>query len=226
MSDASNVPPTPPYGADPKAAAKAAKAYAKAQRKWFQKKRWWAAIALVAIIAIAASSNSGGSGPTVVSDGSKTPSGAATGAAKPGTKGNPVKVGTTVELEGTRYTVKKVTTAKTLGANAFSSGTKANGTFVVVTLTIENMKSETKTFLANAAKVIAGNGSSYDTDDSGTTAAIMGDAKPLILEDMQPQLPKTGILVFDVPPTALKGSVLQVSDLFGNGSAYIALGLK
>jgi hypothetical protein len=48
----------------------------------------------------------------------------------------------------------------------------------------------------------------------------------LVFEDMQPDLPKTGVLVFDVPPARAKGSVLQVSDLFGNGSAYIDLGLK
>jgi len=44
---------------NPKAAAKAAKAYAKASRSWYQKKRWWAAIAL-AIIVIAAAAGGGG----------------------------------------------------------------------------------------------------------------------------------------------------------------------
>jgi colicin import membrane protein len=43
---------------NPKAAAKAAKAYAKASRSWYQKKRYWAGIALVVIIG--ASSASGG----------------------------------------------------------------------------------------------------------------------------------------------------------------------
>lgn len=43
---------------------------------------------------------------------------------------------------------------------------------------------------------------------------------------MQPDLPKTGVLVFDIPPARAKGAVLEVSDLFGNGSAYINLGLR
>ena len=47
---------------NPKAAAKAAKAYAKASRSWYQKKRWWAAIAL-AIIVIAAAASGGGAEP-------------------------------------------------------------------------------------------------------------------------------------------------------------------
>lgn len=50
------------YPADPKAAAAAAKAYAKAQRPWYKKKRWIALMAFVAIIVIATISSSGGSG--------------------------------------------------------------------------------------------------------------------------------------------------------------------
>lgn len=226
MNDAGNTempPPTAPYGGDPKAA----KAYVKASRKWYQKKRWWAAIVLVIIVAASAAGKSGGSGPSVVSDGAKeTPSSKSSDVSKPGTKENPVKIGTTVELAGTRYTVRKVTTAKTLGDVQFGTGAKANGRFVEVTLTIENMKNETKTFLESAAKVKGGNGASYDTDSNGTMAAITGNAQPLMLADMQPQLPKTGVLVFDLPVAALKGAVLEVSDLFGDGSAYIALGLK
>lgn len=56
--------PTPPHGFDPnmnpKAAAKAAKAYAKATRPWFKKKRWWLVGAIVLIIIIAAVSSGGG----------------------------------------------------------------------------------------------------------------------------------------------------------------------
>jgi hypothetical protein len=45
---------------NPKADAKAAKAYAKATRPWFKKKRWWLAGAV--IVAIGASATSGGGG--------------------------------------------------------------------------------------------------------------------------------------------------------------------
>lgn len=43
---------------DPKASAKAAKAYAKATRPWFKKKRWWLAAAI--IVMVGASTTSGG----------------------------------------------------------------------------------------------------------------------------------------------------------------------
>lgn len=216
--------PTPGFEppANPKAAAKAAKAYAKASRKWYQKKRWWALAVVVVIIVIIAASNGGGSdGPKKVDSAGSTAKGGSSksGGGSAGTKDNPIKVGETVELAGTRYTVKKVSTASKVGGEF---GTKADGVFVVVTLTIENMKNETKTFSDSAAKLIAADGTQYSTDDDGS---IYAD-KPLILEDMQPQLPKTGVLVFDVPPAKAAGATLKVSDLFGEGDAYVNLGLK
>lgn len=49
-----------PYGDDPKANAKAAKAYAKASRPWYKKKRLMLPVALVVVIFIAIASNGGG----------------------------------------------------------------------------------------------------------------------------------------------------------------------
>jgi len=212
-------------GMNPKAAAKAAKAYAKASRPWFKKKRWWVLAAVVVIVVIIAASTSGGDGPKKVADNGSSKStskaagkdGAKGGA--DGTKAKPIKIGETVELAGTRYTVKKATTASSIGGDY---GTKADGKFVVVTLTIENMKDETKTFSESAARLVTRDGKEYATDDDGS---IYSD-KPLILEDMQPDLPKTGALVFDVPPAKVAGAKLKVSDLFGEGDAYVDLGLK
>jgi hypothetical protein len=52
----------PQPGMDPKAQAKAAKAYAKASRPWFKKKRWWLLGVVILIIIIVAASSGGGSG--------------------------------------------------------------------------------------------------------------------------------------------------------------------
>lgn len=60
MTEQQTLPPAYQPGTDPKAAAKAAKAYAKATRPWYKKKRWIGAIALAAIVGISAA-NSGGS---------------------------------------------------------------------------------------------------------------------------------------------------------------------
>jgi hypothetical protein len=53
-------PPTSPYGDNPKAHAKAAKAYAKASRPWYKKKRFLIPLALVVLIIIIAATSSGG----------------------------------------------------------------------------------------------------------------------------------------------------------------------
>lgn len=227
---------TPPNSVDPatnpKAAAKAAKAYAKASRPWFKKKRFLLPGALVVIIGITvASSSDDDSGPQVVDDAAANSDGDSgqseqkdSGPADPGTKGNPVEVGSTVDLEGTRYTVDSVDTANQVGENEFLTE-DADGTFVMVTLTIENTKDETKTFSDSAANVVGANDKSYQTDNDGTFALMGDDEEPLWLTDMQPDLPKTGRLVYDVPGAALDGAMLEVSDLFGGGEAYIDLGV-
>lgn len=62
---------TPSYGDNPKAHAKAAKAYAKAQRPWYKKKRFIIPIILVVlVIAISASSGGGDDGETASNSGS------------------------------------------------------------------------------------------------------------------------------------------------------------
>ena len=143
---------------------------------------------------------------------------------KAGSKSDPLKIGETVKLQGTQYTVKSAKTAPEVGSEFFKE--TANGIYVVVELTIENTKDETKTFSDEAAKFIGGNKKSYSTDSDGTFAAIGDDGEALIFEDMQPDVSMTGILVYDVPKDATAGSLLEVSDLFGRGEAYIDLGLK
>lgn len=225
------TPPSAPY--NPKADHKAAKAYAKATRPWYKKKRWIIAIVLlIIIIAAAAGSGGGGSdGPEKVSGESSTSGGSDTKDSgnkesddnKAGSKSNPIKVGETVKLKGTQYTVESAETKADVGGEFANE--KANGVYVIVTLTIENKKDETKTFSDSAAKFVATNDKKYSTDQDGTFAAIGDGGETLIFEDMQPDLPKTGLLVFDVPKDLAKGGILEVGDLFGGGEAYIDLGL-
>ena len=59
MSDLLTPQSGPASTSNPKAEAKAAKAYAKASRKWYQKKRWW--LVAVVFVIVAASAASGGS---------------------------------------------------------------------------------------------------------------------------------------------------------------------
>ena len=215
------VPPAEqPHNA--RAEAKALKAYAKATRPWYKKKRWIGAIIILVIIVLVSLGSGGGDDPKKVDSSGNTVDTKKDD--KVGTKSNPVAVGETIELEGTRYTVKSAKTASTVGGEFFEE--KAGGVYVIVELTIENTKDETKTFLSEAAKFIGGNDKKYSTDDDGTVAAIGEDGEPLMFEDMQPDVPKTGVLVYDVPKAAVAGGMLRVSDLYGRGDAYIKLALK
>lgn len=207
--------PTPGYqpGQDmnPKAAARAAKAYAKATRPWYKKKRFIIPIALVALIVLFSALSGGG-------DDAKSEGEAAKDEVKT------FQIGETVSLAGTEYTVTKAKTAATVGSEYAEEN--ADGIFIVVNLTIENKKDETKTFDSSNAKVIAGNGKSYSTDDDGSLAVAIDGEESLIFADMQPDVPKKGTLVFDVPKDAVKGSKLVVSDFWGDGEAAIDLRLK
>ena len=200
-----------------KAQAKAAKAYAKAQRPFYKKKRFIVPAALVAVVAVSVGASGGGDdGASLVKDKSSSSS---SSAGQKGSTDKTFKVGQTVELEGTQYTVTGVKTASNIGGQF---GEKADGIFVVVELTIENKKDETKTFLESAATYLASDGTKYEASDA---SIYLGD-DALILREMQPDLPTKGKLVFDVPPTKVAGGVLELSDLFGAGEADIALGLK
>ncbi|MFD4326080.1 DUF4352 domain-containing protein [Nocardioides sp. NPDC058538] len=139
--------------------------------------------------------------------------------AKQGSAKRPFKIGQTAKLEGTAYTVTGASTQDSVGGEF---GEQADGVFVVVDLTIENTKDETKTFMDTAAVFIAKDGTKYEGSDA---AIYLGD-ESLVLRDMQPDLATKGKLVFDVPPAKAAGGVLQVSDLFGRGETHFALGLK
>lgn len=66
------TPPPAPFGDDPRATAAAAKAYAKAQRPWYRKKRFLLPLAFVVVIAIAMAAGGGDDGDGDVATGSST----------------------------------------------------------------------------------------------------------------------------------------------------------
>jgi hypothetical protein len=214
-----------------RADAKAEKAYAKASRPWYKKKRWITLIvfvALIGIVSVTGGSDTSGpeqvSGSTSVSDDTSASDDSGTADKdKAGSKSNPIQIGETVKLEGTQYTVKSAKRTSTVGGQFFQE--KANGVFVVVKLKVENKKDETKTFLDESTKFISTNDKKYSTDSDGTIASAGEGDESFILMDMQPDVAETGILVYDVPNGKAKGGLLEVRDLFGGGEAYIDLGL-
>jgi uncharacterized protein DUF4352 len=138
-----------------------------------------------------------------------------------GTKESTVaNVGDNVSLKGTSYKVTKVSTAKAVGGQF--TRVKADGTFVIVQLTLKNEKDEPRTILEDAVRLIGGNGSEYTVDTD--TLGVFENAL-VILETIQPGLAKKVVAVYDVPPGAVSGSKLQVKDLFSDSKGEINLGL-
>jgi hypothetical protein len=210
--------PEPPRNhKDAKAAAKAAKAYAKAQRPWYKKKRFIFSLGAALLIVVAVAT-SGGESATGDSAGSGNTS-SSSASAKTGGKSS--KVGQAVTNAGTTYKVTSVDTTKTLGdPNVF--GTQADGVFVVVTLELTNNKDETKTFLDNSSNIVTSDGRSYEPSSDGVMA--FGDDS-LMLRDIQPDLPTSGKIAFELPPSKVSGSTLVIEDLFGSGEIKVDLGL-
>ncbi|MDA0158716.1 DUF4352 domain-containing protein [Solirubrobacter ginsenosidimutans] len=207
---------------NPKAEAKAAKAYAKAVRPWYKKKRVLIPAGLVALamVGAATSSQSPESGSTT------TTAVADTKAAKSDKKAgkseeNVAKVGQTVTNAGTTYRVTTAKTTKRIG-DPDLLGARADGVFVVVSLELTNTKDETKTFMDSNAKLKTSDGKEYETSDKAVMA--FGDDS-LMLKDIQPDLTTRGKLAFEIPPSKVSNSTLVIEDLWGSGDVKVALGL-
>ena len=208
---------------DAKAQAEATKAYAKAMRPWYKKKRVIIPAGLVALT-IAASAGSG----TENSDSSSAGAASASiekSSSKSGgsseSDGKSGKVGQALTNAGTTYTVTQARATDVIG-NPELLGAKADGTFVVVSLELTNNKDETKTFTDSSAKLETSDGKKYGTS-SDAFMALADDS--LLLKEIQPDLTTRGKLAFDIPPAKLSGSQLVIEDFFGNGEVTVDLGL-
>lgn len=131
------------------------------------------------------------------------------------------KLGDRVTLKGTTYEVTDVSTAQTLGDASIGTDVEANGTFVIVKLTLTNRKDEPATIIEDNMRLIGGNGKNYSTSDD----ALLAVDDQFLLEEIQPDNTESGSLVYDVPPAALDGARLRVEDLFSDSTAQIKLGL-
>lgn len=133
---------------------------------------------------------------------------------------NVAEVGESLSLKGTSYRVESVTTRQTVGSD-FTSVT-ADGVFVVVTLTLTNEKNDPRTILADNVRLVGGNGNEYSTDSE---ACLAFENSLCILQEIQPDLPKSVVAVYDIPASAVAGAKLRAKDLFSNDYGEIELGL-
>ena len=129
-----------------------------------------------------------------------------------------------VRVDALTWRVKNVRTAKELGDQEYGLGEKADGTFVIVTLSVHSDKDESAT-LSSEVVQLEGKGTKYDADSEGTIAAVGAGEDPLFLEDLGPDQTTTSKVVFDVPRKVLGQSPkLRFNELgFGETHAYIDL---
>lgn len=233
MSD--QQPPVPPVGQDPRAAAKAAKAYAKAVRPWYKKKRWILTLAVVAIFGIAAATSDGSGGEVQASE-AQTPEGQSVSEepvgtkadekepeeAKPeknsqvGTKSNPAPLGTAVRNKSAKYQIHGVTTSDTVGPAGLKE--TAAGTFVIVDLSVTNVKDKTIQFSTNDV-VLQVSGTEIEPDSAGF---YLDDA--FSFDDISPGLTKRGKVLFDVAPKDAGKGVIKAQAIFSLDEAvYLSL---
>jgi hypothetical protein len=131
------------------------------------------------------------------------------------------KVGDTLTLKGTAYKVTKVRTTTKVGSDF--TEVNADGVFVVVNLTLTNTKDEPATILEDLVRLKGGNGKEYTTD---LDAAFAVDNPLVLAEEIQPDLSKKLVAVYDVPQSAVAGTTLLVKDFWTDSTGQVDLGLS
>jgi len=208
------TPPAPQF-TDPKSAkaqAKAEKAYRKASRPFYKKKRFilLAVIVLIAIIVIATKSG-GGSSPSssLASDG-----GSSSGGAKAAGLNQPVRDGRF------QFTVTGVDCSQnTLGTDPVT--TQANGIFCVASITVANIGNQAQTLDATSQYGYDAQNHKYSTD---TAAEIyLPNGGGALFNQLNPGSSVTGQIVYDVP-AGTNLTKLELHDSAFSGGMDVNLG--
>jgi len=221
--------PENPYSAPTGAAGGPVATAASGKKKpWYQRPLPLIGAGFAALVVIAAIAGGDDTSSTSTSSSSEGGSAASSSSGSSNSSSNnssdseapPVaSVGQPVDVEGTRYEVLSVRTASRVGDQYF--GEDANGEFVIVKMELTNLKDETRTIISNAITLTAANGKTYEVSSD----ALLSVDNPILLEEIQPDLPEKGTVVFDVPKSQVSGSMLRVEDLFSDAYAEIDLDL-
>jgi uncharacterized protein DUF4352 len=208
---------------DAKAQAKAAKAYAKAQRPWFKKKRFIIPGGFVALMMIVAMTSGGGSEEPAAADDTSTTAAAdsteaqSAGASEadasesedttPGLK-TPVRDG---KFE---FTVKSFECGEDkIGASFMAE--RAQGQFCIAKVKVSNIGDESQMFDGTSQYLYDQEGREFT---ASTEAAFALPESQSFLEDINPGNTVSGKVVWDVPASGFEASELELHDsMFSEG---------
>lgn len=210
MSDQQTAPVPPQFTSpkDAKSQAKAEKAYRKATRPWFKKKRFILPLALVLLVAIFAATSGGDDAGTASST---SQSGANNGAqaAKDPVVGDKVRDG---KFE---FVVTKVERPGKTLPTAFGTEEKAQGEFIIVRVDVTNIGNEAQT-LDTTGQVLF-NDKGQEFKPSSAIFSIK-DSDKFFLEQINPGNKVTGApLLFDVAPGTKITSIELHDSMFSDG---------
>jgi len=131
-----------------------------------------------------------------------------------------VKVGETLTLYDTTFKVTRVRTSATVGSGPLKQ--RADGVFIVVNLTLTNRKDKPAIVGEDRVRLKGGNGKKYSTAAIGRVVVPHALA---VLQELQPDLPRKVVAVYDVPEQAVKGAQLIVEDFWSEETGAVDLGL-
>ena len=106
-------------------------------------------------------------------------------------------IGSPIEVGHFIYTIDSFEFRQTIGSD-FSS-TTADGIFLIVNLSVKNVSDRARTLSGSSFSVTDSSGVRYAHSTSGSTALMMAGYRTLFLDQFQPNINRTGVLVFEVP---------------------------
>lgn len=213
-------PPGYQSGMDPKAQAKAEKAYAKATRPWYKKKRFIIPLALLVIILLSTALGGGGESDETAED-TSSESSSSSGEKKSdkksdeksdvGSKANPAPPGTAVKNKSASYRLDDVEIID--GELASGIIDAPTGKYVLLTVTVKNVKDETIQVSSEDFK-LAVDGKQFEADSDGI---FLDDG--FNYDDLSPELERTGKVLFELPENLAGEGVLIAQAMFSSDKA-------
>lgn len=128
------------------------------------------------------------------------------------------KVGDVVPVEKFEYKVNSIKTAKKIG-NEFMNKT-TNGQFLIINVTIKNNDKEARIIDTSLFKIIDSQGREFEPLADGDV--YVNENTSFFLEEVNPNLSRTGNIVFEMPKDA-KGLKLEVNSGVGLAAGVTAL---
>jgi len=129
--------------------------------------------------------------------------------------------------QSVKYSVSGYSTIEDYVGSSPSIGSEPDGTFVVVTLTLENVGDETIDITTRHLKLADQQDRTFEAD---TEALIYADqdprieADPIAFDQLQPGLSVTRSVIYDVPSGTYRLSVEPVGVFSGADTHYVPLG--